>query len=81
MLVEVVAAHAEDAGGLARAESETRAELRGRVSGAARTWLLGASDRRDLESKLLSIRPARHVADCNRKDSAVSKRSGAKILV
>lgn len=58
MLVEVVAAHAEDAGGLVRAQGETRPECRlGRLP---RTWLLGASDRRDLEPQLLRVGLARH---------------------
>ena len=63
VLIEVIAAHAEDAGGFVGTEGEPWTECGG---GTARTWLLGASDRRDLESQLLRVRLARHGADCSR---------------
>lgn len=58
MLIEIVAAHAEDAGGLVGAQGESWPQ--GRLGRPLRTWLLGASDRRDLESQLLRVRLARH---------------------
>ncbi len=57
MLVEVVATDAEDASGFVGTEGEPWTKCAG---GTARTWLLGVSDRRDLESQLLRVRLARH---------------------
>jgi hypothetical protein len=58
MLIEVIAAHAKDTGGLVGAEGKTWPKCR--ASGTTRTRVLGASDRRDLESQLLRVRLARH---------------------
>lgn len=61
VFVEVVAADAENARRLVRAERETRAELRGGGAAVApRAWLLGPLDRDGLELELLRVDLAPH---------------------
>src|SRR6266508_2618340 len=67
VLVEVVPAHAENAGGFVGAEREPRPEpCRSGFAIVALARLLGLLDRHDLELELLRGHLARHDPDCSR---------------